>query len=263
MVAWMTPGAVENPADLGFRTVRMADKPRLVRAIFDDVATRYDLMNDLMSAGVHRLWKSAMIDWLAPRTPARFLDVAGGTGDVAFRILNRLSATGPNATDDVTVTLLDASEAMLETGRDRAIDAGILQGLHWVRGDAENLPIEDGSVDYYTIAFGIRNVARVERALEEAYRVLKPGGRFLCLEFSQVLLPALGAVYDAYSFRVLPTLGEIVTGNREAYQYLAESIRRFPDQRKFAAMIGDTGLAQIKVRNLSGGIAALHSAWRI
>ena len=163
MVAWMTPGAVENPADLGFRTVRMADKPRLVRAIFDDVATRYDLMNDLMSAGVHRLWKSAMIDWLAPRTPARFLDVAGGTGDVAFRILNRLSATGPNATDDVTVTLLDASEAMLETGRDRAIDAGILQGLHWVRGDAENLPIEDGSVDYYTIAFGIRNVARVER----------------------------------------------------------------------------------------------------
>ncbi len=263
MVAWMTPGTVENPVDFGFRTVSMANKPRLVRALFDDVAARYDLMNDLMSVGVHRLWKAAMIDWLAPRAPARFLDVAGGTGDVAFRILERLSAAGPNAADDAAVTLVDASEAMLGTGRDRALDAGIARGLDWVRGDAEDLPIDDGSIDYYTIAFGIRNVARIDRTLEEAFRVLKPGGRFLCLEFSHVLLPALGIAYDAYSFRVLPALGEIVTGNREAYRYLAESIRRFPDQRTFAAMIGDAGLAQIKVRNLSGGIAALHSAWRI
>ncbi len=263
MVARMTPGTVEDLADFGFRTVRTADKPGLVRALFDDVASRYDLMNDLMSAGVHRLWKAAMIDWLAPRAPARFLDVAGGTGDVAFRILDRLSAAGPKAAGDITVTLLDTSEAMLQTGRDRAIDAGILRGVDWVRGDAEDLPIGDGCVDYYTIAFGIRNVARIDRALEEAFRVLKPGGRFLCLEFSRVLPPVLAAAYDAYSFRVLPALGDIVTGNREAYRYLAESIRRFPDQRAFAAMIGDAGLAQVKVRNLSGGIAALHSAWRI
>ena len=263
MVAGMTPGTADDPADFGFRTVRMADKPRLVRALFDDVAARYDLMNDLMSAGVHRLWKAAMIDWLAPRAPARFLDVAGGTGDVAFRILERLAAAGPNAADGVDVTLVDASEAMLERGRDRALDAGIARGLHWVRGDAEDLPVDGGSVDYYTIAFGIRNVARIDRALGEAFRVLKPGGRFLCLEFSHALPPALAAAYDAYSFRVLPALGEIVTGNREAYRYLAESIRRFPDQRSFAAMIGDAGLGQVKTRNLSGGIAALHSAWRI
>ena len=177
----MNSRAADEHLHFGFRTVSAGEKPHLVRALFDDVATRYDLMNDLMSAGVHRLWKMAMIDWIAPRAPARFLDVAGGTGDVAFRILDRLGGAARAAMDGARITIVDASESMLETGRDRAIDAGLLTGIDWVRGDAESLPIEDDSVDTYTIAFGIRNVARIDRALGEAWRVLKPGGRFLCL----------------------------------------------------------------------------------
>lgn len=253
----------DDHTHFGFRTVKTGEKPQLVRAIFDDVAVRYDLMNDLMSVGIHRLWKLAMIDWLAPRPGARYLDVAGGTGDIALRILKRLASDDIQNLGDARITVVDASEPMLQTGRDRAVDAGVLNNIEWVHGDAECLPIEDQSIDFFSIAFGIRNIARIDVALAEARRVLKPGGRFLCLEFSHVLLPVLGAAYDAYSFRVLPALGEIITGNREAYQYLAESIRRFPNQDEFAAMISNAGLGQVKVRNLSGGIAALHSAWRI
>jgi len=240
-------------ADFGFRKVKAEAKPSLVRAVFDSVAPRYDLMNDLMSGGVHRLWKAAMIDWLAPRPTMHLLDVAGGTGDIALRFL---------AHGGGRVTVCDINEAMLRVGRDRAIDRGVLANIDWLVGDAEALPVADASVDAYTIAFGLRNVTHIERALAEARRVLKPGGRFLCLEFSRVAVPLLGELYDRYSFTVLPWLGEVVGRDREAYQYLAESIRRFPPQDVLVGMIEDAGLDLVKYRNLAGGIAALHSAWR-
>lgn len=238
----------------GFRTVDAEDKARLVGDVFSSVASRYDLMNDLMSVGVHRLWKGAMIDWLRPRPDMSLLDVGGGTGDIAFRFL---AAGGGH------VTVSDINEDMLAVGRDRAVDRGIVRGIDWVPADAEALPFDDASFDAYTIAFCIRNVTHIDRVLAEARRVLRPGGRFLCLEFSKVILGPLEKAYDAYSFRVLPALGRIVADDREAYQYLAESIRRFPDQETFAGMIADAGLGAVSYRNLSGGIAALHSAWRI
>jgi demethylmenaquinone methyltransferase / 2-methoxy-6-polyprenyl-1,4-benzoquinol methylase len=244
----------------GYRQVRPEDKAPLVGGVFERVATRYDLMNDLMSGGVHRLWKSAMIDWLAPRPGLRLLDVAGGTGDIAFRVLDRLARQGgPGA----KIVVCDINRAMLEVGRDRAIDQNRIEPINWLCADAEALPVADRSVDAYTIAFGIRNVTRIERALAEARRVLRPGGRFLCLEFSQLQLEALRALYDRYSFTVVPWLGEQVVGDRAAYQYLVESIRRFPDQTTFAGMIEQAGLGRVRYRNLSGGIAALHSAWRL
>lgn len=238
----------------GFRRVAASEKGKLVRDVFDRVASRYDLMNDLMSGGVHRLWKAAMIDWLAPRAGMTVVDVGGGTGDIAFRLCER--GVGH-------VTVVDMNREMLVVGRDRGIDRGLIEGLAWVCGDAERLPLPDASVDAYTIAFCIRNVTHVERALAEARRVLKPGGRFLCLEFSRVSLPVLDRLYDAYSFAALPTLGRFVAGDAEAYRYLAESIRRFPSQHRFTAMIEAAGLRRVTWRNLSGGIAALHSAWRI
>ncbi len=228
-------------------------KAPLVRDVFDSVASRYDLMNDLMSLGVHRWWKDALIDWLKPRPGMALVDVGGGTGDIAFRFMKR--GGGP-------VYVVDVNAEMLSVGRDRAVDRGHLDGVTWIGGDAEHLPVADGSMDAYTTAFCIRNVTRIGAALKEAQRVLKPGGRFLCLEFSHVALPMLEGLYDTYSFRVLPALGQAVAGNREAYQYLAESIRRFPAQDTFAGMIAKAGLSQVKYRNLSGGIAAIHSAWR-
>jgi demethylmenaquinone methyltransferase/2-methoxy-6-polyprenyl-1,4-benzoquinol methylase len=244
----------------GYRQIRPEDKASLVGDVFERVATRYDLMNDLMSGGLHRLWKSAMIDWLAPRPGLRLLDVAGGTGDIAFRVLDRLARQGGPA---ARITVCDINRAMLEVGRDRAIDQNRIEPIDWLCADAEALPVADRSVDAYTIAFGIRNVTRIERALAEARRVLRPGGRFLCLEFSQLQLEALRALYDRYSFTVVPWLGEQVVGDRAAYQYLVESIRRFPDQTTFAGMIEQAGLGRVRYRNLSGGIAALHSAWRL
>ena len=245
------PGA--RTTHFGFRTVPEADKPSMVRAVFDSVASRYDLMNDLMSGGVHRLWKSAMIDWLNPRPGMRLLDVAGGTGDIALRFVERGGADA---------IVCDINREMLAVGRDRAIDRALLYGVEWVCGDAERLPIADASVDAYTIAFGIRNVTHINDALKEARRVLRPGGRFLCLEFSRVVLPVLDRLYDSYTLRVLPALGHVVAGDADAYRYLAESIRRFPSQQTFAGMIHGAGLDLVKFRNLSGGIAALHSAWR-
>ena len=242
--------------DFGARRVRAAEKPALVRGLFDSVAGRYDLMNDLMSGGVHRLWRRAMIDWLAPEGRAHIVDVAGGTGDIAARIHARTRGA-------TTITVCDASPAMLEIGRERALDRGRLRGIEWLCGDAEALPIGDGAADGYTIAFGIRNLTDIPRALAEARRVLRPGGRFLCLEFSRFAWPGPDALYDAYSFNVVPWIGEMVTGNGDAYRYLVESIRRFPDQRRFASMIAAAGLERVRFRNLSGGIAALHSAWRI
>jgi demethylmenaquinone methyltransferase/2-methoxy-6-polyprenyl-1,4-benzoquinol methylase len=247
----------------GFRPVAPEEKRTLVRGVFESVAGRYDLMNDLMSGGVHRLWKMTMMDWLAPRPGQRLLDVAGGTGDIAMRFLDRVGGPQRAAASGSAVTVCDLTPAMLAVGRDRAIDRGILSGIDWVAGDAQALPIADHCCDAYTIAFGLRNVADIDRALAEARRVLKPGGRFLCLEFSRVTVAPLARLYDIYSFAVVPLLGQVVVGDRASYDYLVESIRRFPAQEALAARIAAAGLSQVKVRNLSGGIAALHSAWRI
>ncbi len=241
----------------GYRTVAEAEKAGMVREVFDAVAPKYDLMNDLMSAGIHRLWKGAMIDWLAPRAGQSIVDVAGGTGDIAFRMLERMGAAA------LPVTICDINAEMLNVGRNRAIDKGRLDGINWICGNAEALPFPDMSFDACTIAFGLRNVTHIDQAIAEAWRVLKPGGRWICLEFSKVLVPMLDKLYDAYSFRVLPWLGGVVAGDREAYRYLAESIRRFPDQKNLASRMEAAGFAQVKVRNLSGGIAAVHSGWRI
>jgi demethylmenaquinone methyltransferase / 2-methoxy-6-polyprenyl-1,4-benzoquinol methylase len=245
----------------GYREVGEAEKPSLVRDVFRSVAGRYDLMNDLMSGGIHRLWKSAMVDWLNPRPGLMLLDTAGGTGDIAFRVLDRLESQGHGGEGHVVVC--DLTAEMLAVGRDRAVDRGLLKGLSWVCGDAERLPLPDRSVTAYTIAFGLRNVTHIERALAEARRVLKPGGRFLCLEFSRVVVPLFANLYDRYSFQVLPAMGAAVAGDRESYLYLAESIRRFPPQEDLAAMLAAAGLSQVRYRNLSGGIAALHSGWRV
>ncbi len=245
----------ESETDFGYRRVKSEDKARLVRQVFDSVSPRYDLMNDLMSGGVHRLWKAELIDRLAPRPGQVLLDVAGGTGDVAERFLAR-------AGDGIAI-VCDINQSMIAQGRDRAIDAGRLSGIAWVCGDAEHLPVADTSVDAYTIAFGLRNVTDIAAALAEARRVLKPGGRFLCLEFSRVEAPLLRQAYDFYSFAVLPLLGAVVARDRDAYQYLVESIRRFPPQAELARMMEEAGLERVSSRNLTGGIAALHSGWRL
>src|SRR5579862_3206999 len=246
----------EGRAWFGFRRVDPEEKPALVRDVFERVAGRYDLMNDLMSGGIHRLWKAAMIDWLAPRSGQLLLDVAGGTGDIARRFLAR-------AGEGARVIVCDLTPAMLTVGRNRAIDRGVIAGIDWLAGDAQALPLADRSVDAYTIAFGLRNVTDIDRALAEARRVLKPGGRFLCLEFSQVALPVLKELYDLYSFRLLPWMGQIVACDRDAYIYLVESIRRFPSQEALVGRMSAAGLGLARYRNLSGGIAALHSAWRL
>lgn len=237
----------------GFKDVPVGEKAGLVREVFDSVAGRYDLMNDLMSLGIHRLWKAALMDWVAPRPDLTLLDVAGGTGDIAFRYRKR--GGGP-------VIVCDINEAMLTVGRERAAENGT-KDLTWTVGNAEMLPIESNSVDLYTIAFGLRNVTDIDAALRDARRVLKPGGRFLCLEFSRLALPALDPVYDFYSFKVLPEIGARVADDRDAYLYLAESIRKFPDQERFTGRIDAAGFGRIRYRNLSGGIAAIHSAWKI
>jgi len=246
-------GTAEATTHFGFRTVPVSAKRSMVGAVFASVAPRYDLMNDLMSGGIHRLWKSAMLDWLNPQPDMSLLDVGGGTGDIALRFLERGGGS---------VVVVDINREMLAVGRDRAIDRGRVAALDWVCGDAERLPVADASVDAFTIAFAIRNVTHIGAALAEARRVLKPGGRFLCLEFSRVSLPVLDRLYDAYSFRMLPALGRVVARDADSYRYLAESIRRFPPQEVFAEMIRAAGLDLVRWRNLSGGIAALHSAWR-
>lgn len=245
-------------ASFGYRDIPAAEKGPLVRGVFSSVARRYDLMNDLMSGGVHRLWKDAMVDWLNPQPGQCVLDVAGGTGDIAFRIAALARRRGGPA----SVLVCDVNPDMLAEGIRRAEETGE-QDVCWACGDAENLPVRDASLDALTIAFGIRNVTHIDIALAEARRVLKPGGRFLCLEFSRVQAPGLDTLYERYSFAVLPRLGEWVAGDGDAYRYLAESIRRFPPQKAFAKQIERAGLSRVRIRNLSGGIAALHSAWRL
>jgi demethylmenaquinone methyltransferase / 2-methoxy-6-polyprenyl-1,4-benzoquinol methylase len=253
-------GTVMNDDDqgtthFGFQTVSEADKAGMVHGVFTRVASKYDIMNDLMSGGMHRLWKDAMMDWLAPRPGQQLLDVAGGTGDVAFRFLKR----APGA----TATVLDMTESMLVAGRQRADADKMADRLDWVVGDAMALPFPNNSFDVYTISFGIRNVTRIEDALTEAYRVLRPGGRLMVLEFSQIPNAGLQWVYDRYSFNVIPVMGQVVAGDRESYQYLVESIRKFPDQERFAEMVRRAGFGQVKYRNLTMGVAALHSGWKI
>jgi demethylmenaquinone methyltransferase / 2-methoxy-6-polyprenyl-1,4-benzoquinol methylase len=249
----------ERETDFGYRRVNAEEKPHLVRAVFDSVAARYDLMNDLMSGGIHRLWKGELIDRLNPRPGETLLDIAGGTGDIALRCLDRLASKGAGG----SAIVCDLTPAMLTIGRDRALDRGVLRGIDWVVGDAERLPIRTGGVDAITIAFGLRNVTHIDAALAEVRRVLKPGGRFFCLEFSHVALPVLARLYDLYSFHVLPLMGQVVTGDRAAYQYLVESIRRFPAQEELAERMRGAGLESVKVRSLTGGIAAIHSGWRL
>jgi demethylmenaquinone methyltransferase/2-methoxy-6-polyprenyl-1,4-benzoquinol methylase len=247
----------DNPAttvDFGFRSVDRAEKAGMVRAVFDSVAPRYDLMNDLMSLGVHRIWKQIFISDLQPRPAHTLLDLAGGTGDISFGWLKR--GGGP-------VLLTDINNAMLTVGRDRALNSGFANDLSLVVADAENLPLPDRCVDRVSIAFGLRNCTDKAAVLSEARRVLKPGGRFLCLEFSRVTVHALTPIYDMWSFQVLPRLGGLVARDADSYRYLAESIRTFPDQKKLAGMMRAAGLARVNVRNLSGGIAAIHSGWRL
>jgi len=250
-------GPVERKASFGFASVGEGAKQGLVNAVFARVARNYDLMNDLMSGGLHRLWKSEFVNLLAPPKSAvlyALLDVAGGTGDIARKALEA-AGSGTRA------VICDISAEMMQVGRARA--EGLGERLAFVQGNAESLPFAARSFDAYTIAFGIRNVTHIEAALAEAYRVLKPGGRFLCLEFSSVEVPLLDTLYDVYSFNAIPVLGGLVAGDSASYQYLVASIRRFPDQKSFMRLIENAGFERVRYRNLTGGIAAIHSAWRL
>ena len=252
-------GQPDQTTHFGFRDVPLSDKQTLVNDVFHSVAQRYDLMNDLMSAGLHRVWKDLMINALNPPradTPFALLDVAGGTGDIAFRAA-KAAGSGFKA------TVCDINSDMLAVGRERAAARQLDDRVSFVEGNAEQLAFPNNTFDAYTIAFGIRNVPRIDLALREAFRVLRPGGRFLCLEFSTVDMPGLDRIYDLFSFKVIPSLGRAVTGDAESYQYLVESIRKFPRPGAFAEMIGAAGFSRVSWQSFSGGIVALHSGWRL
>lgn len=250
-----------NETSFGYRTVPVEEKQELVNSVFDRVARRYDIMNDAMSGGLHRLWKDAMVSWLAPprkpRHPYRVLDVAGGTGDIALRIAQKVEANG-------FITVADINAEMLTVGKGRAERSRLAKApCNFVCANAEMLPVASDSQSAYTIAFGIRNVTHRMEALKEAHRVLKRGGRFLCLEFSHVDLPLMDKVYDFYSFNVIPRLGQWIAGDGDPYQYLVESIRTFPNPGRFAAEIERAGFSHVSVRPMTGGVAALHSAFKL
>ena len=244
-----------NTTHFGFKTVPEGEKAGRVQGVFNSVASNYDIMNDVMSMGIHRIWKNAMMDWLVPRSGQKLLDVAGGTGDVSFKFLKRAGSGH--------ATVLDLTEPMLIEGRKRAEAESMHDNLDWVVGDAMALPFEDNSFDVYTISFGIRNVTRPQGALNEAYRVLRPGGRLMVLELSQLPNAAMQKAYDLYSFYVIPKMGKMIANDSESYQYLVESIRNFPDQETFLEMLRVAGFANAKYRNMTMGIAALHSGWKI
>jgi demethylmenaquinone methyltransferase / 2-methoxy-6-polyprenyl-1,4-benzoquinol methylase len=255
----MTREETREETHFGHRQVPLADKQALVDDVFHSVASRYDLMNDLMSGGLHRAWKDVLANTVNPpksNRPFRLLDIAGGTGDIALRVA-QAGGAGTRA------TVLDINVDMLAVGRTRAVDRGYEDVVTFVDGNAEALPFPERSFDAVTIAFGIRNVPRVDQALKEAFRVCRTGGRFLCLEFSSVDVPGLDALYDLYSFNVIPTLGRMVTGDAEAYRYLVESIRGFPHPEAFAQMMRDAGFARVSFDRMAGGIVALHSGWRL
>ncbi|XVF69965.1 hypothetical protein PTKIN_Ptkin11bG0123200 [Pterospermum kingtungense] len=263
-----------HATSFGFKEVREEEKSQMVGKVFSNVASNYDLMNDFMSAGLHRLWKDRLVSELSPFPGMKHLDVAGGTGDVAFRILESIKSIRRRTLQDplndglqeeTQIFVCDINPNMLNVGKKRALERGLGEdkSLTWVQGDAEALCFEDNSMDGYTIAFGIRNVTHIEKVLAEAYRVLKRGGRFLCLELSHAEIPVFKELYDFYSFSVIPPLGELVAGDRESYQYLVESIRRFPPQEKFASMIADAGFQKVEYENLVGGVVAIHSGIKI
>ncbi|XP_056386220.1 2-methoxy-6-polyprenyl-1,4-benzoquinol methylase, mitochondrial [Hyla sarda] len=274
----------------GFQTVPEEEKGERVYHVFESVATKYDLMNDSMSLGIHRLWKDWLLRHMNPTPGSQLLDVAGGTGDVAFRFINYIQAQKERLNrnrlhqqenlswSDISksysqeqedslvgskAVICDINKEMLKVGKEKSLRLGYSEGLSWVAGDAEELPFADEKFDIYTIAFGIRNVTHIEKALEEAYRVLKPGGRFLCLEFSQVNNPLLARIYDLYSFQVIPVLGEIIAGDWKSYQYLVESIRRFPPQEEFKEMIEDAGFFKVTYHNWTSGVVAVHSGFKL
>lgn len=263
-----------HATSFGFKEVREEEKGQKVNNVFTSVASNYDLMNDLMSAGLHRLWKDRLVSKLHPFPGMKHLDVAGGTGDVAFRILETVNSVKYRALRDVheddlqedtQIYVCDINPHMLNVGKKRALERGIREdsSLKWVEGNAEALSFEDDSMDGYTIAFGIRNVTHIEKALAEAYRVLRRGGRFLCLELSHVEVPLFKQLYDYYSFSVIPAVGELVAGDRDSYQYLVESVRRFPPQEKFASMIAEAGFEKVEYENLVGGVVAIHSGLKL
>ncbi|MEZ5673948.1 demethylmenaquinone methyltransferase / 2-methoxy-6-polyprenyl-1,4-benzoquinol methylase [Thalassovita litoralis] len=245
----------QKTTHFGFQEVPEAEKAGRVQGVFGSVASKYDVMNDAMSMGIHRIWKDAMMDWLAPRPNTRLLDVAGGTGDISFRYLKRAG--------QAHATVCDLTEPMLVAGRQRAEAAAMADSLDWVVGDAMKLPFADNTFDVYTISFGIRNVTRPQEALNEAYRVLRPGGRLMVLEFSQIPNDLMQKVYDLYSFNIIPKMGQVIANDRDSYQYLVESIRKFPDQDTFLNMVKQAGFANAKYRNLTMGIACLHSGWKV
>lgn len=274
----------------GFQTVTEEEKGERVYHVFESVAKKYDIMNDSMSLGIHRLWKDWLVRHMNPTPGTQLLDVAGGTGDVAFRFINYIRAQkeksyrnkldnqqNPSWTDisqsysqehedslmGSKAVICDINKEMLKVGKEKALQLGYSEELSWVAGDAEELPFADEKFDLYTIAFGIRNVTHIDKAIEEAYRVLKPGGRFLCLEFSQVNNPILARLYDLYSFQVIPVLGEVIAGDWKSYQYLVESIRRFPPQDEFKEMIEDAGFFKVTYHNLTSGVVAVHSGFKL
>lgn len=238
----------------GYRHVGAGEKTGMVREVFSSVAGKYDLMNDLMSAGMHRLWKNTFVGKVNVPSSAAILDLAGGTGDIAVRLKHKTGAK---------VTVCDINEAMLNVGRDRQLDRGESQDLRWVCGNAESLPVPDHSLDVITIAFGLRNVTDIPKALRSAYAALKPGGQFLCLEFSQVVIPMLAKLYDSYSFHLIPKIGEMVAKDRDSYQYLVESIRMFPKQEALKRMMEDAGFTRVTYENLSMGVVAIHRGWKV
>ncbi len=242
----------------GFKTVPSSEKPELVKNLFNSVSNNYDLMNDLMSITLHRKWKNKLVERVRLKNSISILDVASGTGDLSIRLAKKISDKKFLA----NIYSLDVTHSMIEIGRDKLVDKGLLNFVNYVNADATKLPIKSRSIDTYIIAFGIRNITEIGSALNEAYRVLKPGGQFLCLEFSKVI-PSLEKIYDFYSFKFIPTLGEIIANDRDSYKYLVESIRKFPDQKKYSQFLIESGFEKVKYENLSGGIAAIHSGWRI
>ncbi|XP_077416835.1 2-methoxy-6-polyprenyl-1,4-benzoquinol methylase, mitochondrial [Vanacampus margaritifer] len=289
--------AAEKSTHFGFETVPEAEKAKKVYKVFENVAQKYDVMNDAMSLGIHRLWKDALLHAMHPQPGVRLLDVAGGTGDIAFRFLEYVayqkerqsrrtanSAQTPSWQDisdnylgnregedegeefgprKSRVVVCDINKEMLKVGQQKAQRVGLADGVSWVVGDAEELPFDDNQFDIYTIAFGLRNVTHVELALQEAVRVLKPGGRFMCLEFSKVANPILARLYDAYSFQVIPVLGEVIAGDWKSYQYLVESIRKFPAQEELKELLEDAGFCCVRYHNLTGGVVSLHSGFKL
>ncbi len=250
----------KNKTNFGYQEVNVEDKQSLVGGVFDKVATNYDIMNDIMSAGLHRVWKTLMVNQIGITNntqPKHLLDVAGGTGDIAYRAMKRARRHH----HPLDVTVLDINFNMLKVGKKRMSQKIMGSDIRFLAGNAEMLPFEDNSVDAYSIAFGIRNVTHIDKALKEAYRVLKPGGQFLCLEFSHVTLDKVDKLYDMWSFYAIPRIGKFIAGDDEPYQYLVESIRRFPKAEDFAIMIEEAGFARVKFDRLTAGVAALHQAW--